>query len=642
MPEEGDIMSAEDTAKDTPKKQRNWRRTIIHGVIIAVVVIVVVFVIVMLAGRLFTAAERSVRSDWSVDTGELIVSDDDLGIDVYSSTAASDELTIVQLTPTDVGDEGFTYYDVGVQDRLVSAISDLKSIPVSDEWTATNPLAVLNPFGTGSNGLYLYFTTDMETRVDYTVHVDDDAIPDYSATAANTWIDDDKEDSGKEYSREHEFQLIGLVPGKTNEVTMTVTGSRGNVRQQVTFSVDMPSPQSGYSTHLDSTEGESDAELSDGLYAAMRTNGYLGYVFYFDNSGTMRYEMVLEGYGIDRMLNYEGDKLITASSNKIARIDGLGRVKQVYELGEYNMHHDINYTNDEDAVVVLAEHSGAEATEDLVLELNLVTGEVSELIDFTSFMDDYVSEYSRVIGPTDPFFWQAGERDWIHLNTVQWLPGEDSFIVSSRETSTIMKIENVHDNPEIAYFIGDDSFWKGTPYEDLCFEQVGDFTLQYGQHSVEFDGAYEKESATDDNGSSDGEAGSSVDAEKATDCYYLLLFDNNFWVLSTRSGYEPQLDDGVSRNVYGDPGASSYVYRYLVDEEAETFELVDSFAVPYSSIVSNVSHAPESTNYIVNSGVANVFGEYTEDGTLIKQFSYECDLNGYRFFKYDFLDFWFE
>ncbi len=640
-------MPEENTAKDTAKKPRNWRRTIIHGVIIAVIVIIVVFVIVVLVGRAFTAAEKAVRSDWSVETGELLVSDDNLGVNVYDATATSDELTIVQLNPTNVGDEGFTYYDEGVQDRLVSAIGDLKSDSVSD-WTATNPLAVLNPFGTGSNGLYLYFTTDAETQVDYTIHVDDESIPDYSATAANTWIDGDKANGGEKYTTEHEFQLSGLVPGKTNEVTMAIKGSWGNVRQEVTFSVNMPSPQSNYSTHLDSIEGESDAELSDGLYAAMRTNGYLGYAYFFDNSGTMRYEMVLEGYGIDRMLDYEGDKLITASSSKVARIDGLGRVKQVYDLGDYDMHHDINYTDDQDKVVILAEHKDAEATEDLVLELNLVTGEVSELIDFTSFMNDYVSEYTHVIGPTDPFFWQAGERDWIHLNTVQWLPGEDSILVSSRETSTIIKMENVHSDPQIAYFIGDDSFWEGTSYEGLNFEQVGDFTLQYGQHSVEFDGAYEKDSATGAGESSDEEAGSSADSTdsdenaSASDCYYLLLFNNNYWVLSTRSGYDPQLDDGVSRNVYGDSAASSYVYRYLVDEKAKTFELVDSFEVPYSSIVSNVAHTPDSTNYVVNSGVANVFGEYTDDGTLIKQFSYECDLQGYRVFKFDFLDFWFE
>ena len=88
-------------------------------------------------------------------------------------------------------------------------------------------------------------------------------------------------------------------------------------------------------------------------------------------------------------------------------------------------------------------------------------------------------------------------------------------------------------------------------------------------------------------------------------------------------------------------GEASHAYRYLVDEAAGTYELVASFDVPYSSIVSNVSHAPESDNYVVNSGISMVFGEYDAEGNLIKEFSYECDLQGYRAFKHDFVGYWF-
>ena len=64
--------------------------------------------------------------------------------------------------------------------------------------------------------------------------------------------------------------------------------------------------------------------------------------------------------------------------------------------------------------------------------------------------------------------------------------------------------------------------------------------------------------------------------------------------------------------------------------------------MPYSSIVSNVTHAPASDNYVVNSGVANVYGEYDADGTLIREYAYECTLQGYRTFKDDFIGFWYE
>lgn len=45
--------------------------------------------------------------------------------------------------------------------------------------------------------------------------------------------------------------------------------------------------------------------------------------------------------------------------------------------------------------------------------------------------------------------------------------------------------------------------------------------------------------------------------------------------------------------------------------------------------------------YVVNSGVAKVFGEYDQDGEMIREFSYESDFQGYRVMKGDFTGYWF-
>jgi arylsulfate sulfotransferase len=598
-----------DNSAPASRPKRRGRRIAIGVVIALAVIALAVFVIVPAAGRFFTAQETAVRSDWSVETGDLLTSDETNRVNVHTADLHSD-LMVVQLVPEEIEDEGFTYYNVDVQDRLAQTIEGIKSLDVA--WTASNPLAVLNPYGTGSNSLYLYFETDLDTRVTYTIHVDDPAIADYTATAKN-WAEGSED---AVYATEHEFQIVGLVPGRTNEVTLTIEGSFGIERQRVSFTVDMPDTKSGYAVQLPVTEGESTAELSDGLFAMVRTNGYLGYGFFFDNDGIMRYELVTEGLGLDRILYYGNDIVVCSSAGSIARIDGLGRVKTVCNLGSYVLHHDINYCGD-NSLVALVERAGAETVEDVVIEVNLDTGEVTELLDFTTFMDDYVQAYTHVIGATDTFFWQAGERDWIHLNTVDYRAEDDALIVSSRETSTIMKVSNVHTSPQIDYFIGNESFWAGTPYEAYSLTKLGDFKYQYGQHSVELDGE----------GPTEG-------------TYYLLMYDNNYWALSTRSGYSPDLTGtDVSTDLYN--GTASYVYRYLVDENAGTYELVDSFAVPYSSIVSNVAHTPDSTNYVVNSGIANVYGEYDESGALIREFAYECTLQSYRTFKEDMLGFWF-
>lgn len=610
-PTTAETSSAPEQAQ--PRKRITKKRVII-AVCALIVIAAAAWGITVAVGKAFTAQEQEIRSDWTTETGDLLTSTKE-GIELYEAAVNSD-LRVAQLIPSEVDSEEFTYYDEDVQQRIADTLHGLKDLDI--DWTASNPLAVLNPFGTGSNGLYLYFETDLPTKVTYAVTTPDADTQEWTATARNCFLDQDdvQAEQESEYTTVHEFQLIGLVPGTTNQVSMTIEGEWGNVRQHVTFLIDMPETSSGYATQLEHTEGESSQELSDGLFALVRQNGYLGYGFFYDNQGTLRYEMVTEGLGLDRILEYDDQIVVCASANKLARIDGLGRVLQTYDLGDYVLHHDINYAQ-EGHVVALVEHAESESVEDVVIDVDLTTGEVTELVDFTEFMSDYVEEFTHPITAASTFFWQAGELDWIHLNTVEYLEESDSIIVSSRETSTIIKVENVHSAPEIAHFIGDEAFWEGTPYEGLNLEQTGGFTPQFGQHSVEYDGEGPSE-----------------------DSYYLLMFDNNYWALSTRSGYSPDLDGtDVSTDMYS--GNASHVYRYLVDEAAGTYELIDSFDVPYSSIVSNVAHTPDSTNYVVNSGISMVFGEYDESGALIRQFAYECDLQGYRAFKHDFEGFWF-
>ena len=580
------------------------RKKLIIGILIAVVVLIVAVPLIVLGvSKAFTAQESVVRTDWEFETGDTIGENAQEGV-TYAEAELGDGLRAVQLIPDGIDEEGFTYYDTGVQERLAGALDSLKA---SMTWTATTPLAVLNPFGTASNELYLYFQTDVATKVSYTIHVEDEDIPDYTAYAADA--------SGQEYSRIHEFQIIGLVPGETNQVTMTISGSWGNARQIVSFTVEMPETRSGYATKLEVTDGSSDAAQAGGLFAMMRVNGYLGYGFFYDNDGILRYEMVLEGYGLDRML-FDGDEIITCvSSSKLARINGLGEVTQVYDLEGYELHHDIGFGADGE-VLALAEEVDGETVEDRVLSIDLESGEVSEILDFTQVMQGYF-DMTRPVTPTDDFFWQAGEWDWIHLNSLQYMPEDDSLIVSSRETSTIIKVTGIHSQPAVDWLAGDSRFWADTPYADLCLTQVGDFVPQYGQHCVE------------------------LLAQEGDGVYTLVIYNNNYWSLNTRDDFELEVADTVGTDLYGDGSETSQVYIYRIDENARTFELADSFDVPYSSIVSDGVHCDNSDNWVVNSGVSMVFGEYDPEGVLIREYKYDCTMQNYRTFKYDMTGFWF-
>ena len=580
--------------------KQKWKWLLLAGLVLAALAVLVPVVVVQLS-KAFTAREQAARTDWTFSTGDVVAQSSRWEVDLAEADLG-DGLKALQLVPQDIGDEDFTYYDEGVQERLYHVVEELKHN--SDlEWTASMPLAILNPYGTGSNGLYLYFETDMATSVSYTVHVD--GLADFTAEAADA--------SGKDYAKAHEFQLIGLVPGEVNEVTLNISGKWGNTRQTIHFTVDMPQTRSGYATQLEVTEGESSAAQAGGLFAMMRVNGYLGYGFFFDNDGVMRYEMVLEGYGLDRVL-FCGDEILTCvSSSKLARINGLGQVTWVCDLGGYDLHHDIGWGADGE-VLALAEERGNDTVEDRLLSIDTETGEVTELVNFSALLQEYYG-ITRPVAATDDFFWQAGEWDWIHLNSLQYMPESDSVILSSRETSTILKVADLHGEPALDWLAGDERIWEGTAYEDACLAQEGGFVPQYGQHCVEYYADGEEEGV-----------------------YYLSLFNNNYLSINSRD-LELTVDGSVGRGLYGGEGDASQVYIYRIDENQRTFSLEESFDVPYSSIVSNGSLCGDG-NWTVNSGVAMVFGEYDFTGALIRQYAYECTMQNYRTFKYE-MGIWF-
>ena len=101
---------------------------------------------VIWVSKAFTTQEQQVRTDWAVDTGEVIEAGDQWQVDIARADLG-EGLPTFQLVPQDIEEEGFTYYDLEVQGRLDQALDHLKNLP-EVSWSATRPLAVLNPFGT--------------------------------------------------------------------------------------------------------------------------------------------------------------------------------------------------------------------------------------------------------------------------------------------------------------------------------------------------------------------------------------------------------------------------------------------------------------------------------------------------------------
>lgn len=484
-------------------------------------------------------------------------------------------------------------YTTDYQTEIALTLQDYKD---NNIYTLEDPLMVANPYGTNTTGLYVYFTTDTPVKISYTV-------------SAEGYSDFSRELYG-EYSTEHEYLLIGMIPDTVNTITLTAVDDEGNTigTKEIKYQTS-PLLGSAENVQLEVAKGESSAELSDGLYTMLgnRTeedNEQTDYILLYDNNGTLRSEIPIKSYRACNILFDDSHMYYSTSADEIAVMDNTGQILTVYSMGDYQLHHDYIFGSEND-LLVLASRENAETEEDRILSVDLDDGTVTELIDLADLFADYLDSLTA----DEPL-------DWMHINSIR-LIGEDSIIISSRETSTIIKIDDIYDEPVVDYMIGSGQFWEESGYDSLLLEQVGDFSLQAGQHCVEYETSDELE---------DGQ-------------YYLYFYNNNNAVCDTR-GYDYSSDDSYSGTYSGTEGGESYYYKYLIDENERTFELVERIPVAYSGYVSSVQQT--GNNLLIDSGSAFTAVELDENNTPVQTLAGTGDTWWYRVFKYDYTGFWFE
>lgn len=483
-------------------------------------------------------------------------------------------------------------YQNNIQQNLQSIRSDTK-------YTFNHPFLAANPYGTNTTGPYVYFNTDTLVKISYSI-------------SAEGYHDFKRELYG-DYSTEHEYLLIGIIPDTVNTITLTATDQDGNIvgTKEIQYTAP-PLLGSQDNIRLDVTAGESSSELSDGLYAMLgnRTeedNEQVDFILLYDNYGTLRSEIPIKSYRACNIL-FDNDLMYySISANEIAAMNNLGQIQAIYDMNEYQLHHDYIFGSKND-LLVLASEENTHTEEDRIISVNLNDGTVTEVIDLSELLENYFRtlDYDKEDEPLD----------WIHINSIR-LVDNDSIIISSRETSTIIKIDNIYESPSIDYMIGSERFWEESGYDNLLLDQSGSFSLQAGQHCVE----YEK------------------NENLQTGQYYLYFYNNNNAVCSTRD-YNYSDDEAYSDTYSGSDGQESYYYKYLVDENNRTFELVSRIPVTYSGYVSSVQQL--ENNLLIDSGSAFTAVELDDNNQIIQTLVGTGDTWWYRVFKFDFLGFWFD
>ena len=484
----------------------------------------------------------------------------------------------------EVKDNNYDIFDEDYQNAV-----DEELVELMKEANVEQPVLIYNPYGTNNNAINIYFGTSVD-EVEYKIEVD--GFADYSQKLKT--------------NEEDGYQIIGLISGKTNQVTIVADA------QTYQYTFEMPESTSDIDNQIDIENGESQEELTDGLFAMMgketRSN-----IFLYDNEGVLRSELIVDNdsYRTDRILIIDNQYVYTYSKKGFVFVNRQGKIERVLDLDGYYMHHDFIYDDNSNCLLVLANKNDDDTIEDYVVSLNIETGKTTELIN----MKDLLPEIYETAYDEDGVNTYGGdELDWIHLNSLS-LMEDDSLLVSARELSTIIKINKIYSQPEIDYMIGDESIYEDFDKElDLLLEKVGDFTSQAGQHSV----IYSRDDSLDKG------------------CYYVTIYNNNFGNMVTRSSYDWSNIEGVGTYA---KGTNSYFYKYLINENEGTYTLVQKIDLPYSAIVSSVEYY--ESHIQTCSGRDGSFGEYDSDGLLIRQYNFDVESHVYRVMKYSF-DLWFE
>lgn len=489
-------------------------------------------------------------------------------------------------------DEDSNIYNLEYQKKLYDEVSDLKK---SGNFTIENPLVIVNPFGTNTTGVYVYFKSSNKSYVKYNIHVNEESINDFSEMLNNGLK--------KNLTKEHEYVLIGGIPGKENIITLDLFDKNSELVNSKTFRIVLPELDPG-SDYILEKENVSDVqEMSDGLFVTMghinNENGNTN-TYYYDNNGVCRAQIKLDNYRIDRIVFYNNLMYISVDTNKIAALDRLGYVKNVYDLGKYEMHHDY-ILGDDGNLLILVSDTESNSSEDKVISLNLKNGSLKEIIDFGALFPDIKEKAVLPEG--------KAKLDWIHLNALSLLDDKTA-LFSSRELSTIINVSDIYDNPSVNYLIADQKMWDDTIYADKVYSKDGDFQIHGGQHSINVI--------------------NNKDLDKGL--YYLDMYNNNTGV----SSHYPDYNWGEAKNIDTD----SMYYKYLVDENTKSYSLVKKIVLLPSRYISSVQ---EYKNHIIaDSGQSKTIYEFDSSDKLIAQYSLKETMWGlYRCFKQDFNNFYF-
>ena len=470
-------------------------------------------------------------------------------------------------------------YTVEFQKSVRRKIDELIYENTYDE---DRPLVIYNPFLTNTQSLYVYFETAEEYAVSYSVHTPEAEYEDFGGYVVP---------SGPDTSKVHEFQVIGLIPGETNMITIRMMDVNGVVKirrfyyynennvEATTLSLEgeqgtklVENEDKTFSTVPASSES-----VADGMYVIFpKENELLPHLRIYDNDGVQRCEIPLETFGTRRMIVYEDLMFYRVSPDKIVGVNRLGQVIKVYTAKGYTFGDDFCFDKNND-LLVLASDQSQSSIDDCIILLDRETLTVTELVDLGDLLPEYKVKATK----------ENGVLDWISLNSIDMVEG-NRIIVSSDKADVVIKLRRLYNDPRIAFLLGELGEFAGTSYEPLFLRTEGEFEMHDNVNMAMYR-EYDKIRETR---------------------HYIAVLDNN-------EKYKYERDEEQF----------AYYSYYLVDEaeggltNAGSLRLMDTKVLP--AIGADGSMQWYQNHFILASDVTADFYEYDGEFNLITKWHYE-------------------
>ncbi|WP_010579582.1 aryl-sulfate sulfotransferase, partial [Liquorilactobacillus vini] len=189
----------------------------------------------------------------------------------------------------------------------------------------------------------------------------------------------------------HSYQLIGLIGGHKNQITITATTKAGT-KTTKTFTYHAPQLVSKEANRLKVKNGSSTQKLTSGLYAFIGDKNLTQRATYLvDNDGYIRGEIPLIGYNSLRLVQRGNYLYFAVNNDQIVKMDRLGRIIKSYSTKKsgYEIHHDFAVDSSGNLISLatsLQAKKREKRVEDQIIKISGQTGKVTRLLDFKKLM----------------------------------------------------------------------------------------------------------------------------------------------------------------------------------------------------------------------------------------------------------------